>query len=56
MRVISWISDHSDFSECGDYNKYNDYRDSDLDLGLDWDIQSGSDLDSIRNSCDVFTL
>ena len=26
-----------------DYNDYNDYRDSDLD----------SDLDSIRNSCDV---
>ena len=30
----------------------NDYRDSDLDL--DWDLQSDSDLDSIRNSCDVF--
>ena len=36
MRVISWISDRSDFGECGDYNKYNDYRGSDLDLVLDW--------------------
>ena len=56
MRVISWISDRSDFSGCGDYNKYSDYIDSDLDLDLDWDLQSDSDLDSIRYSCDVYNI
>ena len=54
MRAIFWISEFSDFSDCRDYNNYNDYRDSDLDLDLDWDLQSDSDLDGIRNSCDVY--
>ena len=40
-----------------DYNDFNDYRDSDLDWIMTLrssDLQSDSDLDSIRNSCDVF--
>ena len=43
-----------------DYNDYNDYRDSDLDLGQQTLVDTSrqiyhySDLDSIRNSCDVF--
>ena len=49
MRVISWISDRSDFSDCGDYNKYSDYIESDLDLDLDWDSDQG-------NSCDVYNI
>ena len=64
LSVSEWVShllisdyndynDFNDYNDCKDCNDNSDYRDSDLDLDWAWDLQSNSDLDSIRNSCDV---
>ena len=62
MSTMNTMTRMTYYNEYNGYSDYNDYRDSNLDLGQQTLVntsrhqQTDSDLDSIRNSCDVLYL